>query len=149
MATTHAEFLDALSAALPDGALETSRVVLRENSRDFGQLSGNPVESLAVVFASSVADVQHVLRLATEYKVPVISRGAGTGVSGGVHVLGDAIVLNLSRMNRILEIRPEDEVAVVEPGVINHQPNEAVAELGLMYAPDTASYKIPVNTVSD
>ncbi|WP_367651340.1 FAD-binding protein [Glutamicibacter mysorens] len=83
MATTHAEFLDALSAALPDGALETSRVVLRENSRDFGQLSGNPVESLAVVFASSVADVQHVLRLAAEYKVPVISRGAGTGVSGG------------------------------------------------------------------
>lgn len=142
MATTHAEFLDALSAALPDGALETSRVVLRENSRDFGQLSGNPVEPLAVVFASSVADVQHVLRLATEYKVPVISRGAGTGVSGGVHVLGDAIVLNLSRMNRILEIRPEDEVAFVEPGVINHQLNEAVAEFGLMYAPDPASYKM-------
>ncbi|MGJ3405302.1 FAD-binding oxidoreductase [Glutamicibacter sp. Je.9.36] len=142
MAASHAGFLDALSAALPENAIETSRPLLRENSRDFGQLSGDPIEPLAVVFASSVADVQHVLRLASEYKVPVISRGAGTGVSGGVHVLGDAVVLNLSKMNRILEIRPEDEVAVVEPGVINHQLNEAVSEFGLMYAPDPASYKM-------
>ncbi|MGH3654993.1 FAD-binding oxidoreductase [Glutamicibacter sp.] len=142
MAATHAGFLDALSAALPENAIETSGQLLRENSRDFGQLSGNPIEPLAVVFASSVADVQHVLRLASEYKIPVISRGAGTGVSGGVHVLGDAVVLNLSKMNRILEIRPEDEVAVVEPGVINHQLNEAVSEFGLMYAPDPASYKM-------
>lgn len=142
MAASHAGFLDALSAALPENAIETAGPLLRENSRDFGQLSGDPIEPLAVVFASSVADVQHVLRLASEYKVPVISRGAGTGVSGGVHVLGDAVVLNLSKMNRILEIRPEDEVAVVEPGVINHQLNEAVSEFGLMYAPDPASYKM-------
>ncbi|TDU18098.1 FAD-linked oxidase C-terminal domain-containing protein [Arthrobacter sp. JUb115] len=142
MAASHAGFLDALSAALPENAIETAGPLLRENSRDFGQLSGDPIEPLAVVFASSVADVQHVLRLASEYRVPVISRGAGTGVSGGVHVLGDAVVLNLSKMNRILEIRPEDEVAVVEPGVINHQLNEAVSEFGLMYAPDPASYKM-------
>lgn len=82
------------------------------------------------------------MRLANEFQIPVISRGAGTGVSGAVHVIDDAIILNLSKMNRILEIRPQDEVAVVEPGVINHHLNLAVSEFGLMYAPDPASYKM-------
>ncbi|WP_347039102.1 FAD-linked oxidase C-terminal domain-containing protein [Glutamicibacter halophytocola] len=82
------------------------------------------------------------MQLATEFGMPVISRGAGTGVSGGVHVLGEAVILNLSRMDRILDIRPDDEIAVVEPGVINHDLNVAVAKFGLMYAPDPASYKM-------
>ncbi|MFJ2621793.1 FAD-binding oxidoreductase [Glutamicibacter sp. NPDC087344] len=138
----HTKLLEALEGTLPAEALSFSDSVLLENSRDFGQLATDPVKPLAVVFPTDVAQVQDVMRLASEYQIPVISRGAGTGVSGAVHVLGDAIILNLSKMNRILEIRPEDEIAIVEPGVVNHELNLAVAEHGLMYAPDPASYKM-------
>lgn len=135
-------FLERLTEVLPEIALVQDESVLSENSRDFGQLAEEPIRPIAVVVPTEVEQVQRVMRLATEFGVPVISRGAGTGVSGGVHVLGPAIVLNLSKMNRILEIRPDDEIAIVEPGVINHDLNTAVAEFGLMYAPDPASYKM-------
>lgn len=142
MTGNHSDFVDALRSVLPEEALVLSEPVLLENSRDFGQLATAPIKPLAVIFPTEISQVQAVMRLATEYQVPVISRGAGTGVSGGVHVQGEALVLNLRKMDRIIEIRADDEVAIVEPGVINHQLNRAVAEFGLMYAPDPASYKI-------
>ncbi|MGQ3382420.1 FAD-binding oxidoreductase [Glutamicibacter sp. TV12E] len=135
-------FLENLKKVLPDESVVQDEFVLSENSRDFGQLSEMPINPIAVVFPTEAQQVQQLMQLATEFGMPVISRGAGTGVSGGVHVLGEAVILNLSRMNRILDIRPDDEIAVVEPGVINHDLNVAVAEFGLMYAPDPASYKM-------
>ncbi|WP_159613290.1 FAD-binding oxidoreductase [Glutamicibacter sp. JC586] len=137
-----ANLFEKLRAKLPAALVVQDEQVLADNSRDFGQLSEDPIPPLAVVFPESVEQVQHVMKVATELRIPVISRGAGTGVSGGIHVRGVAVVLNLSHMNRIIEIRPEDEVAVVEPGVINHELNSAVEEYGLMYAPDPASYKM-------
>jgi glycolate oxidase len=95
----------------------------------------------AVVFAGSVADVQAVVRLCSAHKVSVVARGAGTGVSGGAHASRNSVVLSLERMNRILDLNPDDETAVVEPGVINAALNEAAAEHGLMYAPDPASFR--------
>jgi len=135
-------FLENLKKVLPDESVVQDELVLSENSRDFGQLSEMPINPIAVVFPTEAQQVQQLMQLATEFGMPVISRGAGTGVSGGVHVLGEAVILNLSRMNRILDIRPDDEIAVVEPGVINHDLNVAVAKFGLMYAPDPASYKM-------
>lgn len=99
-------------------------------------------EPIAVVWAESVADVQAVVRAAAEHNVPLVTRGAGTGVSGGAHATPGSVVLNLTRMNTILEINAADEIARVEPGVINGDLNEALAEVGLMFAPDPASYKI-------
>lgn len=142
MQQAHRDFLGELEPTLAHGQVIRTESTLLENSRDFGQLVGQPILPLAVVYPESVDDVQKTMKLASTHKVPVISRGAGTGVSGAVHVMGDCIVLNMSRMNRILEVRPEDEVAVVEPGVINNDLNLAVAEFGLMYAPDPASYKM-------
>jgi glycolate oxidase len=95
----------------------------------------------AVVFAGSVADVQAVVRLCGAQGVSVVARGAGTGVSGGAHASRNSVVLSLERMNRILDVNPDDETAVVEPGVINAALNEAAAEHGLMYAPDPASFR--------
>ncbi|MCC3280699.1 FAD-binding protein [Arthrobacter sp. zg-Y40] len=100
------------------------------------------IEPLAVVWATSVRDVQAVMRWATESGTPVVTRGAGTGVSGGAHATPGCIVLSLERMNRILELNAEDETAVVEPGVINADLSTAAAGHGLMYAPDPASYRI-------
>ncbi|MCU1434552.1 MAG: FAD-linked oxidase [Pseudarthrobacter sp.] len=95
----------------------------------------------AVVFARSVADVQAVVLLCSAQGVSVVARGAGTGVSGGAHASRNSVVLSLERMNRILDLNPDDETAVVEPGVVNAALNEAAAEYGLMYAPDPASFR--------
>jgi len=97
---------------------------------------------LAIVHATTVADVQATLRIATEFGVPVVPRGAGTGLAGGATGGEGSIVLNLAGMNRILEIRPEDELAVVEAGVINQDLNDALAGHGLWFAPDPASKAI-------
>lgn len=142
MSDVQTKLIEMLQTALPRGLVVLDDAALLENSRDFGQLAVQPTLPLVVVFPTEVSHVQDVMRVATELRVPVISRGAGTGVSGGVHVRGDAIILNLARMNKIIEVRPDDEVAIVEPGVINHELNSAVEQFGLMYAPDPASYKM-------
>ncbi|GAB4098472.1 FAD-linked oxidase C-terminal domain-containing protein [Sinomonas halotolerans] len=98
------------------------------------------IEAVAVVFAECVEDVQSTVRACAAAKVPVVARGAGSGLSGGAAAVPGCVVLNLERMDRIVEIRPEDEVAVVEPGVVNADLNAAAAPYGLMYAPDPASY---------
>ncbi len=95
----------------------------------------------AVVFARSTADVQAVVKLCAAHKVAIVARGAGTGVSGGAHASRNSVVLSLERMNRILDLNPDDETAVVEPGVVNAALNEAAAVHGLMYAPDPASFR--------
>lgn len=97
---------------------------------------------LAIVHASAVEHVQATLRIATSWQVPVVTRGAGTGLSGGACGTDGSIVLSVAGMNRILEIRPEDELAVVEPGVINQDLNDALAAYGLWFAPDPASKAI-------
>lgn len=135
-------FLAELGPLLEAEQLVLEPEILLENSRDYGQLATQPVLPVAVAYPQRVEQIQAIMRLCTRHQMPVITRGAGTGVSGGVHVLGMCLVLNLSRMNQIIEIRPQDEVAVVEPGVINSDLNDAVAEFGFMYAPDPASYRM-------
>ncbi|TFC83148.1 FAD-binding protein [Cryobacterium cheniae] len=98
-----------------------------------------PGMPLAVVSAASVEQVQATLRIATEFRVPVVTRGAGTGLAGGACGTNGAIVLSVERMNRILSIQPEDELAVVEPGVLNGDLNTALSAHGLWFAPDPAS----------
>ncbi|MET3809199.1 FAD-linked oxidase C-terminal domain-containing protein [Arthrobacter sp. UYEF3] len=97
---------------------------------------------VAVVRAGSVADVQAAVRACTARRVSLVARGAGTGLSGGAHASEGCVVLSLELMNRILDLNPDDETAVVEPGVINADLNAAAALHGLMYAPDPASYKL-------
>lgn len=130
-----------LSALLPRGAVLTTESGVEPYARDQG-----PVLSLhsptAVVWAQSVDEVQQIMRWAHAHHIPVVPRGAGTGVSGGAHATAGCIVLNLDRMNRITAMNALDETAVVEPGVINADLNAAAAEHGLMYAPDPASYRI-------
>lgn len=101
-----------------------------------------PAVPAVVVLVQTIEEVQHTLRTASRLQMPVVTRGAGTGLSGGAQALEGCIVLSLERMNRILDIRAADEVAVVEPGVLNSDLNDAAAAYGLMYAPDPASYRI-------
>ncbi|HID50211.1 MAG TPA: FAD-binding protein [Chromatiales bacterium] len=94
---------------------------------------------LLVVLPVTVEQVQAILRLCHERGVPVVARGAGTGLSGGALPDPDAILLSLARFNRILDIDPQNRTATVEPGVRNLAISEAVAQHGLFYAPDPSS----------
>ncbi|MBM4294205.1 MAG: FAD-binding protein [Deltaproteobacteria bacterium] len=93
----------------------------------------------AVVFPGCAAEISQILRLANRHGFPVTPRGAGTGRSGGAVPAPGGVVLVLTRLNRILEISPEDLVAVVEPGVITGRLQAAVEEQGLYYPPDPSS----------
>ena len=97
---------------------------------------------LAIVNAQTVADVQATMRIATATGTPVVVRGAGTGLAGGAIADAGEIVLSTTRMTRILEISEDDELAVVEPGIINAHLNDALAAKGLWFAPDPASRAI-------
>ena len=94
-----------------------------------------------VVFAESTADVVDVMKVAAANGVPVTTRGAGVGYVGGCVPVKGGIALSLARMNRIIELNPEDGVAVVEPGVITGQLQEAARSVGWDYPPDPASLK--------
>lgn len=95
----------------------------------------------AVVFPADTAEVSTILRLASRHRVAVVPRGAGTGLSGGAAGIEGALTLVLTRMNRILEIDPDNLCVVTQPGVINADLKAAVAREGLFYPPDPASYE--------
>jgi glycolate oxidase subunit GlcD len=94
---------------------------------------------LAVVFPESTADVVHVVRACVEHGVPFVPRGAGTGLSGGAKPVEQSVVIETSRMRRILEIDLENRFAVVQPGLVNILMSRAVAAAGFYYAPDPSS----------
>ena len=84
-------------------------------------------------------DVRQVLRICHETGVPVVTRGAGTGLSGGALPLENGVLLVLTKMNRILEVDETGCTATVQPGVTNLSISDAVADKGLYYAPDPSS----------
>lgn len=134
----------ALRAALhdPDGAVvRTDPGVLDAARTDkSGWIApGGPV---AVVEARTVEHVQATLRTCSALGVPVVPRGAGTGLAGGANGTEGTVVLSVARMDRIVEVSVEDKLAVVEPGVLNGALNAAVVEHGLRFAPDPASAAI-------
>ena len=95
-----------------------------------------------VVFARDTADIQAVLRLAQRTQTPVVTRGSGTGLSGGSSPVPGCIVLCTVRMNRILEVDPANLTLLTEPGATTLQIAEAAAAVGLFYPPDPGSMKI-------
>jgi glycolate oxidase subunit GlcD len=94
----------------------------------------------AVVLPRSTADVVAVLRIASRHGVPVVPRGAGSGLAGASNAVDGAITLVMTRMDGVLEVSPADRLAVVQPGVVNKQLRDAVAGAGLFYPPDPSSY---------
>ncbi|MFJ4207881.1 FAD-binding oxidoreductase [Paenarthrobacter sp. NPDC089675] len=99
-------------------------------------------EGPAVVLPATAADVQEAVRLAAELGITVVPRGAGSGLSGGATATAQQVVISTEKLNRIIEVSPLDEVAVVEPGVINAELNKHLEPFGLFYAPDPASFDI-------
>src|SRR5882724_514961 len=94
-----------------------------------------------VALPRSTDEVAALVRLANQHGVPVVGRGAGTGLSGGSIPRAGGIMIGFARMNRILEIDYDNECAIVEPGVVNLEITQAVEADGYFYAPDPSSQK--------
>jgi glycolate oxidase len=135
-----APFLEVLAATIPDLRLSTDGVDLAAHRRDETAYLEPPLP-LAVAFPASTAEVAAIARAASAHGVPLVPRGAGTGLAGGANAVAGGLVVSLVRMNRVLEIDQENRVVVVQPGVVNADLNMAVAARGLHFAPDPASYE--------
>jgi len=131
------EVIDRLRRALPPGALLSTAEELKPYECDALMLYRRA--PLAVALPAAEAEVAAVLRTCNEAGVPVIARGAGTGLSGGATPNPDAVLMSLARLNRILGIDPLARTARVQPGVRNLAVSEAAAPYGLYYAPDPSS----------
>ncbi|MGW6527209.1 FAD-binding oxidoreductase [Streptomyces venezuelae] len=132
--------VELLQAGLPAEAVLTDPDVTASYAHDMASFceAGDPA---VVVLPRTVEQVQHVMRTATELRVPVVPQGARTGLSGAANASDGCIVLSLVKMDRILEISPVDRIAVVEPGVVNAALSRAVGEHGLYYPPDPSSWE--------
>jgi len=95
-----------------------------------------------VLRPNTIEQVQEIMRIANAEKIPVVPRGAGSGMSGHAVPIDGGIVLDMKRMNRIIEIRPADMLAKVEPGVVDDDLNRALKPHGFMYPPLPASSRI-------
>jgi glycolate oxidase len=129
--------LAALHAALPAHCVLAEAEELHPYECD--GLSAYRQLPAVVVLPESVEQVQAVLRVCREQNIPVVPRGAGTGLSGGALPLANGVLLGLARFNRILEIDPANRIARVQPGVRNLAISEAAAAHDLYYAPDPSS----------
>ncbi|MBI5611637.1 MAG: FAD-binding protein [Gammaproteobacteria bacterium] len=126
-----------LRAFLPAAALLTADEELRPYECD-GLSAYRRVPGL-VVMPETVEQVAQTLKLCAHHRVPVVARGAGTGLSGGALPHSEGVLLSLARLNRIMEIDVLNCTATVEPGVRNLAISEAAAPHGLYYAPDPSS----------
>jgi glycolate oxidase len=136
-----AAFLDAIRRSLPNLRLladEADRESYRRDETAYLE-SGLP---LAVALPTSTAEVAELMRLATAHRVPVVPRGAGSGLSGGAAGVEGALTIVLTRMDAVLEIDEPNLTVTTQPGILNADLKKAVAERGLFYAPDPASYEI-------
>ncbi|WP_037675382.1 FAD-binding oxidoreductase [Streptomyces griseus] len=138
---TTGSLVDRLLSGLPAEAIHTDPDVTASYANDMASFcpAGTPA---VVVLPRTVEHVQHVMRVATELRVPVVPQGARTGLSGAANASDGCVVLSLTKMDRILEINPVDRIAVVEPGVVNAALSRAVAEHGLAYPPDPSSWEM-------
>ncbi len=131
--------LQALQAAVGTGGLMVDPDVTAAYSRDMMPLAPAGIP-LAVVFPSDTAQVAAVVRACAARGVPIVPRGAGSGLTGAANGVAGAVTVVLTRMNRILEIDEGNRLAVVQPGVVNLTFRTEVESRGLFYAPDPSSY---------
>ncbi len=138
--------LDITLLNLPNGEVNTEESVLDKYGYDeWTQEETSRTLPRAVVFAESIADVQAVLRFASEHQIAVVTQGSRTSIVNGSSALSDSIILSLARMNHIIDIQIENQLAIVEPGVLNGTLDEAARKFDYFYAPDPGSK--PISTI--
>ena len=135
LAAARRELVDALG---PDGVLDDP-LALRLYARDASMVEGG---AGLVAFPRNATDVATCVQVAARHDLPVVPRGSGTGLAGGSTPIGDALVITTSKMRSILEVRTEDRLAWVEPGLFNLDLSTHLAPTGFTYAPDPSSQQV-------
>ena len=125
-----------LRAVLGDGRVLTGGTELALYGRDASNISG---ATSVVCLPTSTAEVQHCVQAAVRHSVPFVARGSGTGLAGGAVPLDGAVVISLTKMNRVLSVDAENRQAWVEPGLLNLDLSRFTAADGLHFAPDPSS----------
>ena len=139
---TKNEICEKLSKILPSENILTSEqecYVYAQDATNKPELSKLPD---AVIFVENISQIQEVMKLSYEHEIPVICRGAGTNLVGACNTECGGIVMNFSKMNRILEISKENMMATVEAGVVVGDLQQAVEKIGLFYPPDPSNLKV-------
>ncbi|MDQ2757066.1 MAG: FAD-binding protein [Actinomycetota bacterium] len=136
--STRDTLLEALGRGIPADRLVTDVDVVASLSHDEAEWAAVGAASVALR-ARTEAEVEHAVSVCADLGVPVVPRGAGTGLSGGANAVDGCLVLDLSQMNAIREIDADNLVCLVEPGIVNDDLKAAVREHGLWYPPDPAS----------
>jgi len=131
------DYIEDLFAFLPAQSILSTEQQLRPYESD--GLTAIKQTPLLVVLPETLEQVQSVMRWANQREVPVVARGAGTGLSGGASPHPRGILMGLAKFNRILELNPLGGYAVVQPGVRNLAISEAARPHNLYYAPDPSS----------
>ena len=140
--TKHAQTCDPVLLSVLQKILPDDAIVTTEEERRVYECDGLPMFRqlpMLVVLPDTTGQVREILQLCHAHKVPVVARGAGTGLSAGATPLADGIVLSLARLNAILDLDPQACTARVQPGVRNLAISEAADPHGLYYAPDPSS----------
>jgi glycolate oxidase len=130
-----------LRSALGDAAVLTDPDVLDSHRNDHATFCTAGVPR-ALARPSTTAEVQETVRIASSLGVPIVTQGARTGLSGAANAIDGSLLLSTARLNKILEISAEDQVAVVQPGVVNADLSRAVLAEGLFYPPDPSSWEM-------
>ena len=126
----------ALTQALGPEPILTEPLALALYARDASIVQG---PASIVVLPRTVDELRTAVRIASEHGMSVVPRGSGTGLAGGATPVADAVVVATTKMDRILEVRPRDRLAWVEPGVVNLDLANALRPYGFTYAPDPSS----------
>lgn len=135
------DVLNFLRQQVSDGKVETDAPTLKKHSYS-ANLAGQHGPAIAFVAAESIADVQGVMRTARKFHIPVVTQNRFTSTVIGADAVTGAIILSTAQMDQILELNQEDAYAVVQPGVVNNDLDQAARQHGLFYAPDPASKKM-------
>lgn len=134
-----AEIIADLKQNVPDGQVLTDDESLAKGSFSSRQTSAESQRALAVIEAHSAADIQETLQTARKYHVAVVPQDQFTSTVVGADGVAHSFILSTKQMNQIIEINKEDSVAVVQPGVINGDLDQAARKQGMFYAPDPGS----------
>lgn len=132
--------LDELASLLPADRVRTDPDVVAAYAQDRA-IFESAGSAAAVVMPTTTEEVVVTVEAARRARVPIVPRGAGTGLTGAANAVDGCIMLSLHRMDRVLEVDTTDRMARVQPGVVNADLKRAVAPRGLHYAPDPASYE--------
>src|SRR6478672_1728683 len=128
----NSDFLTKLSQQFPQDRVYTDPVDCYAYAYDNSRIFHSPI---AVVFPITAEEVQAVIKLCNAHKIPVVPRGRGTGTAGGSVPEQGGVALSLERMNKIISVDPDNRMAIIEPGVLNQELQDAIKSVGFFWPP--------------